>query len=87
MDLDVLAALAGSTLVTVAVTDTFETVRHKVARLFGHGKPAAAIERRLDETRLRQTPAKRKRSGPAWQVSGTSGSPTCSPITLKWRRS
>ena len=51
MDLDALTALAGNTLVTAAVTDGFETVRHKVARLFGHGKPEAAIERRLDATR------------------------------------
>lgn len=50
MDLDALAALAGNTLVTAAVTDGFETVRHKVARLFGRGKPEAAIERRLGAT-------------------------------------
>jgi CTP:molybdopterin cytidylyltransferase MocA len=51
MDAEALAALAGSTVVTVAVTDAFETVRHRVARVFGRGKPDAAIERRLDATR------------------------------------
>ena len=53
MDVDALAALAGNTLVTVAVTDGFETVRHKVARMFGRGKRDAAIERRLNATRQR----------------------------------
>lgn len=57
MDLDALAALAGNTLVTVAVTDGFETVRHKVARLFGRGKPEQSIERRLDATRQQLTAA------------------------------
>lgn len=59
MDLDALAALAGNTLVTAAVTDAFETVRHKVARLFGGGKPEAGVERRLDATRHRLTVAAR----------------------------
>lgn len=57
MDVDALAALAGNTLVTAAVTDGFETVRHKVARLFGRGKPEAAIERRLGATRRQLTAA------------------------------
>lgn len=57
MDVDALAALAGNTLVTAAVTDGFETVRRKVARLFGRGKPVAAIERRLDATRRQLTAA------------------------------
>lgn len=57
MDLDALAALAGNTLVTAAVTDGFETVRHKVARLFGRGKPEQSIERRLDATRQQLTAA------------------------------
>lgn len=57
MDVDALTALAGSTLVTAAVTDGFETVRHKVARLFGRGKPEAGIERRLDATRQQLTAA------------------------------
>lgn len=57
MELDALAALASNTLVTAAVTDGFETVRHKVARLFGRGKPEAGIERRLDTTRRQLTAA------------------------------
>lgn len=57
MDLDALAALAGNTLVTAAVTDGFEAVRHKVARLFGRGKPEAGVERRLDATRQQLTAA------------------------------
>jgi hypothetical protein len=57
MDLDALAALAGNTLVTAAVTDGFETVRHKVARLFGRGKPEAGVERRLEATRQQLTTA------------------------------
>lgn len=57
MDLDALTVLAGNTLVTAAVTDGFETVRHKVARLFGRGKPEASIERRLDATRRQLTAA------------------------------
>ncbi len=51
MDVDALAAVAGNTLVTVVVTDACETVRTKVARMFGRGKPDAGIERRLDTTR------------------------------------
>lgn len=51
MDAEALAVLAGNTLVVAAVTDTFEGVRHKVARLFGRGTPDAAMERRLDATR------------------------------------
>lgn len=51
MDIAGLAALAGSTLVAAAVTDAWETTRHKLARLFGRGQPDPAIERRLDATR------------------------------------
>jgi hypothetical protein len=51
MDVDALAALAGNTLVSTAVSDSFEQVRQKLARIFGHGKPDAGIERRLDATR------------------------------------
>jgi GrpB-like predicted nucleotidyltransferase (UPF0157 family) len=57
MELDVLAVLAGNTLVTVAVTDTFETVRHRVARLFGRGNPDKGTERRLEATRQELTAA------------------------------
>jgi hypothetical protein len=51
MDVAALAALAGNTLVTVAVTDAWEDVRHKIARLFGCGQPDPQAERRLDATR------------------------------------
>lgn len=46
-----LVAMAGSALVQAMVSDGWEGVRHKVARLFGRGEPDPAIERRLDETR------------------------------------
>ncbi len=51
MDIGSLVALAGNTLVTAAVTDTWETARHRFARLFGRGKPDPATERRLEATR------------------------------------
>ncbi|HET9895166.1 MAG TPA: hypothetical protein VFQ44_09545 [Streptosporangiaceae bacterium] len=53
MDIASLVALAGNTLVAVAVTDAWETARHKVARLFGCGLPDPATVRRLDATRSR----------------------------------
>jgi hypothetical protein len=52
-----LAAMAASALVQAMVTDGWEGVRHKVARLFGRGQPDAAIERRLDTTRDQLTAA------------------------------
>lgn len=51
MDIAALVALAGNTLVAAAVTDAWEDVRHKIARLFGRGQPDPQIERRLDTTR------------------------------------
>ena len=51
MDVDALAALAGNTIVAAAVTDAFDGVRVKVARIFGRDKPDGRIQRRLDETR------------------------------------
>lgn len=51
MDVTALASLAANTVVATAVTDTFEGVRDRVARLFGHGKPDPATERRLEKTR------------------------------------
>jgi hypothetical protein len=50
MDLSSLVALAGKTLVTAAVTDAWETARHRFARLFGRGKPDPGTERRLEAT-------------------------------------
>lgn len=45
-----LAATAATALVQAMVTDGWEGVRHKVARLFGREKQDRAIERRLDAT-------------------------------------
>jgi hypothetical protein len=52
-----LAATAAAALLQAMVTDGWEGVRHKVARLFGRGQPDAAIERRLDATRDQLTAA------------------------------
>ena len=46
-----LAAMAAAALVQAMVTDGWEGVRHKVARLLGRGQPDVVIERRLDTTR------------------------------------
>jgi hypothetical protein len=46
-----LAAMAGAALVQAMVTDGWEGVRHRVARLFGRGEPDPAIGRRLDASR------------------------------------
>ena len=51
MDITSLTALAGNTLVAAAVTDAWETARHRFARLFCRGKPDPATERRLEATR------------------------------------
>ena len=51
MDVTGLASLAANTVVAAAVTDTFEGVRDRVARLFGRGKPDVATQRRLETTR------------------------------------
>src|SRR5215831_8486703 len=50
-----LAALAGSTVVTAAVTDAWEGARKGFARLLGRGDPARTrlAEERLAETRDR----------------------------------
>jgi hypothetical protein len=59
MDISSLAALAGNAVVTAALTDAWETVRQRFARLFGRGQPDSATERRLDAThsKLTATPA------------------------------
>jgi hypothetical protein len=49
MDVTALAALAGNALVTAAVTDAWEDVRHK--KIFGRGRPDPQIEKRFDATR------------------------------------
>ena len=51
MDISSLAVLAGNTLVAAAVTDAWESARHRFARLFGRGQPDPATERRLEATR------------------------------------
>ena len=54
-----LAALAGNTVVTAAVTDAWESARKGFARLLGRGDPdrTKAIERRLEDTREQLTEA------------------------------
>jgi hypothetical protein len=51
MDIAALAALAGNALVTAAATDAWEDVRHKIAGIFGRGRPDPQIERRFDTTK------------------------------------
>lgn len=51
MDMTELASLAANTVVAAAVTDAFEGVRDRVARLFGRGKPDPATGRRLEAMR------------------------------------
>jgi hypothetical protein len=60
MDIDALAALAANTVVAAAVTDAFEGLRAKVARVFGRDKPDPGIQRRLDATRRQLTDATRE---------------------------
>ncbi len=48
-----LAVTAANALVQALVTDGWEEVRHRLARLFGRGEPDPATERRLDVTRDR----------------------------------
>ena len=57
MDVSSLLALAGNTLVAAAVTDVWDTARHRFARLFGRGQPDSVTERRLEATRSQLTAA------------------------------
>jgi hypothetical protein len=52
-----LATTAAGALVQAMVTDGWESVRRKIASLFGRGEPDAAIERRLDSARDELTAA------------------------------
>jgi hypothetical protein len=52
-----LALAAGNALVQAIVSDGWEGVRQKVARLFGRDNTDPAIERRLDATREQLTAA------------------------------
>ena len=58
--LTALAALAGNTVVTAAVTDAWEAARKGIARLLGRGDPdkTQLAERRLEETHDQLTEAK-----------------------------
>ena len=51
MDFASLVALAGNTLVAAAVTDAWETARHRIASIFGRGQPDRLTQRRLEATR------------------------------------
>jgi hypothetical protein len=51
MDVTDLASLAANTVVAATVTDTYDGIRDRVARLFGRGNPDPATARRLDKTR------------------------------------
>jgi hypothetical protein len=51
MDVTDLASLAANTVVAAAVTDTYDTIRDRVARLFGRGNPDPATAQRLDKMR------------------------------------
>ena len=57
MDTTALVAVAGNALVQAMVTDGWEGVRQKVARVFGRGQTDARIERRLDAARDQITAA------------------------------
>ena len=71
-----LAALAGNTVVTAAVTDAWESARKGFARLLGRGDPARPklAERRLAETHDQLTAGARariwSRPGRRWRRSG-----------------
>ena len=61
MDVATLVVLAGNALVTAAMTDAWEDIKHQVARLFGRGQADPKIEQRLEATRAAlgaATPAK-----------------------------
>jgi hypothetical protein len=51
--IDALAGTASTALVTAAATDLFESVRNRVAKLFGRVRPDRAIEQRMEATRDR----------------------------------
>jgi hypothetical protein len=51
VDAGTLAVLAGNALVQAMVTDGWEGVRHKIARIFGRGTPDPKIEQRLEASR------------------------------------
>ena len=52
-----LAATAAAALVQAMVTDGWDGVRHKIARLFGRGQPDSSTERRLQDSWAQLTSA------------------------------
>jgi hypothetical protein len=75
MDVADLASLAANTVVAATVTDAYDGIRDRVARLFGLGNPDPATARRLDKTRAElsdatATSAEQLRAAHAaqWQV-------------------
>jgi hypothetical protein len=70
-----LAALAGNTVVTAAVTDTWESARKGFVRLLGRGDPAKAklAEERLAETHDQLT-----------QATGTDLEPARAALEAQW---
>jgi hypothetical protein len=81
MDIDALAALAANTVVAAAVTDAFEGLRAKVARVFGRDKPDPGTQRRLDATRRQLTAA--TGAGPGGNVTNTiSGTVRGGPVLM-----
>jgi hypothetical protein len=76
--IEALSATASTALVTAAVTDTFEGVRHRVAQMFGRGRPDPNIDQKLVITRDRLVavaPVEREREQVAlvaqWQIRFT----------------
>jgi hypothetical protein len=70
-----LAALAGNTVVTAAVTDAWESARKGFARLLGHGDPAKA---KLAEERLAET------HDQLAQATGTDLEPARAALEAQW---
>jgi hypothetical protein len=75
MDVADLASLAANTVVAATVTDVYDGIRDRVARLFGRGNPDPVTARRLDKTRAElsdatSTSAEQLRAAHAaqWQV-------------------
>ena len=90
MDIDALAALAANTVVAAAVTDAFEGLRARVARVFGRDKPDVGIQRRLDTTRQQLAATARgdlEGAKAAQARRWRRASPTCLPTTPRWQRS
>jgi CTP:molybdopterin cytidylyltransferase MocA len=79
MDVTALAALAGNTVVAAAVTDAFEGVRGRVARLFGRGKPDPSAQALEVQQRLEMTRAV------ASSAAGADGESVRAALRAQWR--